>query len=139
MYGAIGARGMLVIDEAWTLLRYPEGGAFIAGLARRARKYYLGLVTIWQKVGDLIGTEHGETVLTNSDMKLLLKQSDEIIDAADARFRFTPGERRFLLGALKGEGLLFARGGRWPIKIEASPAEHRLATTNPRELLDLQI
>ena len=119
------------------LLRYPEGGAFISGLARRARKYYLGLVTIWQKVGDLIGTEHGETILTNSDMKLLLKQSDEIIEAADARFRFTPGERRFLLGALKGEGLLFARGGRWPIKIEASPAEHRLATTNPRELQDL--
>ena len=128
---------LLVIDEAWTLLRYPEGGAFISGLARRARKYYLGLVTIWQKVGDLTGSEHGETVLTNSDMKLLLKQSDEIIDAADARFRFTPSERRFLLGALKGEGLLFARGGRWPIKIEASPAEHRLATTNPRELLDL--
>ena len=101
---------MLVIDEAWTLLRYPEGGAFISGLARRARKYYLGLVTIWQKVGDLVGTEHGETVLTNSDMKLLLKQSDEIIEAADARFRFTPSERRFLLGALKGEGLLFARG-----------------------------
>jgi hypothetical protein len=70
-------------------------------------------------------------------MKLLLKQSEEIIDVADARFRFTPGERRFLLGALKGEGLLFARGGRWPIKIEASPAEHRLATTNPRELVDL--
>src|SRR5258708_21027127 len=70
-------------------------------------------------------------------MKLLLKQSEEIIDAADTRFRFTPGERRFLLGALKGEGLLFARGGRWPMKIEASPAEHRLATTNPRELAEL--
>jgi len=70
-------------------------------------------------------------------MKLLLKQSEEIIDAADARLRFTPGERRFLLGAMKGEGLLFARGGRWPIKIEASPAEHRVATTNPRELVDL--
>src|SRR5207249_1952241 len=103
---------------------------------RRARKYYLGLVTIWQKVGDLTGSEHGETILTNSEMKLLLKQSEEIIDVADARFRFTPSERRFLLGALKGEGLLLARGGRWPIKIEASPAEHRLATTNPRELVD---
>src|SRR6266480_3908986 len=105
--------------------------------SRPARKYYLGLVTIWQKVGDLTGSEHGETILTNSDMKLLLKQSEEIIDAADARFRFTPVERRFLLGALKGEGLLSARGGRWPIKIEASPAEHRLATTNPRELAEV--
>jgi TraG P-loop domain len=128
---------LLVVDEAAMLLAHPSGGAFLADVARRARKHYLGLVTIWQKVGDLTSTEHGETILTNSEMKLLLKQSEEIVDAADARFRFTPGERRFLLGALKGEGLLFARGGRWPIKIEASPAEHRLATTNPRDLVDL--
>jgi hypothetical protein len=119
------------------LLAHPSGGAFLADVARRARKHDLGLVTIWQKVADLTGSEHGETILTNSEMKLLLKQSEEIIDAADARFRFTPGERRFLLGALKGEGLLFARGGRWPITIQASPAEHRLATTNPRELQDM--
>jgi hypothetical protein len=104
------------------LLAHPSGGAFLADVARRARKHYLGLVTIWQKVGDLVGSEHGETILTNSEMKLLLKQSEEIIDAADTRFRFTPSERRFLLGALKGEGLLLARGGRWPMKIEASPA-----------------
>jgi conjugal transfer ATP-binding protein TraC len=127
---------LLVVDEAAMLLAHPSGGAFLADVARRARKHYLGLVTIWQKVGDLTGSEHGETILTNSEMKLLLKQSEEIIDVADARFRFTPSERRFLLGALKGEGLLLARGGRWPIKIEASPAEHRLATTNPRELAD---
>jgi hypothetical protein len=126
---------LLVVDEAAMLLAHPSGGAFLADVARRARKHYLGLVTIWQKVGDLTGSEHGDTILTNSEMKLLLKQSEEIIDAADARFRFTPSERRFLLGALKGEGLLFARGGRWPIRIDASPAEHRLATTNPRELL----
>lgn len=125
---------LLVVDEAAMLLAHPSGGAFLADVARRARKYYLGLVTIWQKVSDLTSSEHGETILTNSDMKLLLKQSEEIIDTADGRFRFTPTERRFLLGALKGEGLLLARGGRWPIKIEASPAEHRLATTNPREL-----
>src|SRR5207244_6680178 len=87
--------------------------------------------------GDLVGSEHGETILTNSEMKLLLKQSEEIIDVADARFRLTPSERRFLLGALKGEGLLLARGGRWLLKIEASPAEQRLATTNPRELVEL--
>jgi hypothetical protein len=127
---------LLVVDEAAMLLAHPSGGAFLADVARRARKHYLGLVTIWQKVADLVGSDHGETILTNSEMKLLLKQSEEIIDAADARFRFTPGERRFLLGALKGEGLLLARGGRWPLKVEASPAEHRLATTNPRELLE---
>jgi type IV secretory pathway VirB4 component len=130
---------LLVVDEAAMLLAHPSGGAFLADVARRARKHYLGLITIWQKVGDLTGSEHGETILTNSEMKLLLKQSEEIIDVADGRFRFTPSERRFLLGALKGEGLLLARGGRWPLKIEASPAEHRLATTNPRELVDLVV
>jgi conjugal transfer ATP-binding protein TraC len=135
--GRVRRQRMLVVDEAAMLLAHPSGGAFLADVARRARKYYLGLVTIWQKVGDLTGSEHGETILTNSDMKLLLKQSEEIIEAADARFRFTPGERRFLLGALKGEGLLLALGGRWPMKIEGSPAEHRLATTNPRELAEL--
>lgn len=96
---------LLVDDEAALLLAHPSGGVFLADVARRARKHYLGMVTIWQKVGDLTGSEHAETILTNSEMKLLLKQSEEIIDAADARFRFTPGERHFLLGAVKGEGL----------------------------------
>jgi hypothetical protein len=125
---------LLVVDEAATLLAHPSGGAFMADVARRARKYYLGLVTITQKVSDLTGSEHGDTILTNAAMKLLLKQSEEIIDAADARFRFTASERQLLLGAAKGEGLLLAKGGRWPIKIESSPAENRLATTDPREL-----
>ena len=125
---------LLVIDEAWSLLRYPEGGAFLSGIARRARKYYLGLVTITQKVADLTDCEHGDTILPNSDMVLLLKQKAEIIDAADARFRLTQEERQLLLGADKGEGLLFVRGNRVPIQIVPSPAERRLATTNPREL-----
>ena len=129
---------LLVVDEAAMLLAHPSGGAFLADVARRARKYYLGLVTIWQKVGDLTGSEHGETILTNSDMKLLLKQSEEIIDAADARFRFTPGSGDFCSARSKARVCCSARGGRWPIKIEASPAEHRLATTNPRELLELR-
>jgi len=123
---------LLVVDEAAMLLAHPSGGAFLADVARRARKYYLGLITIWQKVADLTSSEHGETILTNSDMKLLLKQSDEIIEAADERFRFTPGERRFLLGALKGEGLLMARGGRWPLRIEASLRRHLLAIAKTR-------
>jgi hypothetical protein len=81
---------LLLVDEAAMLLAHPSGGAFLGDVARRARKHYLGLVTIWQKVGDLTGSDHGETILTNSEMKLLLKQSEEIIDAADARFRSRP-------------------------------------------------
>jgi type IV secretory pathway VirB4 component len=127
---------LLVIDEAWSLLRYPEGGAFISGMARRARKYYLGLVTITQDAADFLRSDHGRAVLVNAAMKLLLKQDATTVDAVADAFQLTPEERQYLLGAGKGEGLLFARGSRLALTIEASPAEHRLATTAPRELAE---
>ncbi len=128
---------LLVIDEAWSLLRYPEGGDFVSGMARRARKYYLGLVTITQDVADFLRSDHGRAVLVNAAMKLLLKQDATTVEAVADAFQLTVDERQYLLGANKGEGLLFARGARLPISIEASPAEHRLATTAPRELAEL--
>jgi conjugal transfer ATP-binding protein TraC len=128
---------LLVIDEAWSLLRFPEGGAFVAAMARRARKYYLGLVTITQQVADLADDGHGETILTNASQVLLLKQKADTIDAATARFRLTAEERQILLGADKGEGLLIVRGNRIPLQVVASTAEYRLATTNPRDLEEM--
>jgi type IV secretory pathway VirB4 component len=128
---------LLVIDEAWSLLRYDEGGDFVSGMARRARKYYLGLVTITQDVADFLRSEHGRAVLINAAMKLLLKQDATTMDAVAEAFQLTTEERQYLLAANKGEGLLFARGARLPLSIEASPAEHRLATTAPRELAEL--
>lgn len=125
---------LLIIDEAWSLLQYPEGGAFLASMARRARKYYLGLVTITQDVADFLGSEHGRTVLANAAVKLLMKQDSATIDPVVAAFQLSPEERRFLLGAGKGDGLFFARGSHLALRVEASPAEHRLATTAPREL-----
>jgi conjugal transfer ATP-binding protein TraC len=125
---------LLIIDEAWSLVQYPEGGAFLASMARRARKYYLGLVTITQDVADFLGVDHGRTVLANAALKLLMKQDAAIIDPVVQAFRLSAEERQFLLGAGKGEGLFFARGSHVALKIEASPAEHRLATTSPREL-----
>ena len=124
---------LLVVDEAWSVLQYPEGGAFLAGLARRARKYWLGLLTISQGIGDFLATDAGRTVLANAATKLLLKQDPAGIDAVVETFRLTHDERQFLLAAAKGEGLLFCRGGRIAIKVEASAAEHRLATTTPAE------
>src|SRR3981081_1517933 len=106
-------------------------------MARRARKYYLGLVTITQQVGDLADGGNGETILTNAAQVLLLKQKAETIDAAASRFRLTSDERQLLLGADKGEGLLLVRGNRIPLQIVASKAEYRLATTNPRDLEQL--
>jgi conjugal transfer ATP-binding protein TraC len=128
---------LLVIDEAWSLLRYAEGGAFVAAMARRARKYYLGLVTITQQVADLSADGHGETILNNAAQILLLKQKADTIDAATTRFHLTPDERQLLLGADKGEGLLLVRGNRIPLQVVASKAEYRLATTNPRDLEEI--
>jgi type IV secretory pathway VirB4 component len=128
---------LLVIDEAWSLLRYPEGGAFVSSMARRARKYYLGLVTITQDAADFLRSEHGRAVLVNAAMKLLMKQDPTTVDAVAEAFQLTDDERQYLLGANKGEGLLFARGARLALRVEASPLEHRLATTAPRELAEL--
>jgi conjugal transfer ATP-binding protein TraC len=128
---------LLIIDEAWSLLRFAEGAAFVAAMARRARKYYLGLVTITQQVGDLSGEAHGETILNNAAQVLLLKQKADTIEPVSARFRLTADERQHLLGADKGEGLLMVAGNRIPLQIVASKAEYRLATTNPRDLEQL--
>jgi type IV secretory pathway VirB4 component len=125
---------LLIIDEAWSLVQDPEGGAFLARMARRARKYYLGLVTITQDVADFLDSEQGRTVLGNAALKLLLKQDSTTIDPVVGAFQLSPEERQLLLGAGKGEGILFARGSHLALRIEASPAEHRVATTAPREL-----
>ena len=132
----------MIVDEAATLLAHAEGGAFLANLARRARKHYLGLVTLSQQLEDFTESEHGQTVLQNAAMVLLLKQKAESIGAVDARFRLNAEERQLLLGADKGEGLLLVSGRRLGslrirLQVVASQAEYRLATTNPRELEQL--
>jgi hypothetical protein len=94
-------------------------------------------VTITQDVADFLGAEHGRTVLTNAALKLLMKQDSATIEPVAAAFQLSPEERQFLLAAAKGEGLFFARGSHVALRVEASPAEHRLATTAPRELAAL--
>jgi conjugal transfer ATP-binding protein TraC len=126
---------LLVIDEAWSLLRYPAGAEFLEHLARRARKHYLGLVTISQDVADFLGDPHGRTVLATSACKLLLKQDSSTLAALCQHYPLSPEERHFLLGAGRGEGLFLARGSRMPIRIEASTAEDRLCTTTPTEVI----
>lgn len=125
---------LLLIDEAWSLIQHAEGGRFLAGLARRARKHYLGLVTITQDVEDFLGSEWGRTVLANSSIQMLMKQDSTTIEAVSAAFRLSAGERQYLLGCHKGEGLLFARGGHVALRVESSLAEHALVTTDPHEL-----
>ena len=128
---------LLVVDEAWKLLHHPAGAEFLDAMARRARKYWLGVVTVVHSVEDLLGSPAGRTILGTAAVKMVMKQSEATIDAAVATFGLTDAERRRLLGAEKGEGLFFARGGRVPLKVVASTAEHELATTAPRELAAL--
>lgn len=125
---------LLYIDEAWTLMQYPEGARFLASLARRGRKRYLGLVCITQNAEDFLSSEHGRVVLAQSSIQILLKQDAATIDAVANAFHLSAHERQYVLGSRKGEGLLFARGGHTPIRFEASAMEHEIATTDPREI-----
>jgi hypothetical protein len=124
----------LYIDEAWSLIEHPEGGRFLANLARRARKRYLALVTITQNPELFATDEWGSVVAANAATKVLKKQDRTSADAITNRFQLTSGERQRLLTFGKHEALFLAGGKRVIIHIEASPLEHRLATTDPREL-----
>jgi hypothetical protein len=128
----------LVIDEAWTLVQTEVGGKFLASVARRARKYFLGLTVISQDVGDFLGTEQGRAVLQNSALKLLLRQDASAIDRVVETLKLSDGERDLLLRLGKGQALLCTPETRVAVEITAAPAEHRLITSDPRELTVLE-
>lgn len=127
---------MLLIDEAWSLMQDEEGARFLSSMARQARKHYLGLTTVTQDVEDFLATPDGHTVLANSSVQLLMRQDSSTIDVVAQTFRLSAGEREFLLSCRKGEGLFFARGNHIALRVEASPMEHALATTDPAELAE---
>lgn len=124
---------VLLIDEAWTLMRYPEGAKFLSSMARQARKRWLGLTTVTQDVEDFLGSPDGHTVLANSSAQLLLRQDSSTVETVQRTFGLSAGEREFLLSCGKGEGLLLTGGNRVALRVEASPLEHELATTDPAE------
>lgn len=125
---------VLLIDEAWSLMRYPEGARFIAQMARQARKRWLGLTTVTQDVQDFLGSPEGHTVLANSSVQLLMRQDSSTIGTVAETFRLSREEQEFLLACNRGEGLFLARGNHIALRVEASPLEHALATTNPAEV-----
>jgi hypothetical protein len=125
---------MLLIDEAWVLMAFPEGGRFLAGISRRARKYNLHLRLVTQNVEDFLASEHGRTLLLNASQKFLMKQDSTTIDAVVRAFKLSNEERKFLLGAGKGEGLYFSRSSHVPLQVVASELEDQLARTDPKEL-----
>jgi type IV secretory pathway VirB4 component len=129
-------RRMLVIDEAWVLMKYPEGAAFLYGLAKRGRKYYLGLTTITQEVEDFLSSPYGKPVITNSSLQLLLKQAPASIDIIGKTFNLTEAEKNLLLEAGVGQGLFFAGLKHVAIQIVASYFEDKIITTKPEQLLE---
>lgn len=131
----VPAPRMLLIDEAWVLMAFPEGGRFLAGISRRARKYNLHLRLVTQNVEDFLASEHGRTLLLNASQKFLMKQDSTTIDAVVKAFKLSSEERKFLLGAGKGEGLYFSRSSHVPLQVVASDLEDQLARTDPKELL----
>jgi conjugal transfer ATP-binding protein TraC len=127
-------RRILVIDEAWILMKYPDSALFINSIAKRARKYYLGLTTITQDVQDFLGTDYGRAIVTNSSIQILFRQSPAGIDYLSGVFNLSDGEKAFLLSVPPGNGLFFAGNNHVSINVKASPVEHMLVTSNPTEL-----
>ncbi|MEK7592371.1 MAG: DUF87 domain-containing protein [Patescibacteria group bacterium] len=128
-------RRLLVVDEAWYMMKYEDSAQFLNSIAKRARKYFLGLTTITQDVEDFLSVDLGGAIIQNSSLQILLKQSVSAIDKIGAVFNLSEGEKHLLLSAGIGEGLFFAGPAHAAIKIIASPDEHRLATTKPQEMV----
>lgn len=122
---------ILIVDEAWYLMKNPASAEFLWNFAKRARKYYLGLTTITQDVEDFLSTDLGKTVITNSSIQILMKQSPAAIDKVADVFYLSEGEKSLLLSANVGEGLFFAGASHVAMRVVASPDEYKLITTNP--------
>jgi len=127
---------ILVSEETWQLLQYPDTARFLKSFAKRARKYYLGLTTITQDVEDVLNNPDGIALATNSSMQFLLKQSAQAIDKITEAFKLSFGERALLLSCDIGEGLLFAGNEHVALKIKASSDMYKLITTDPTELFE---
>lgn len=123
---------MLIVDEAWQLMKYDDSANFLFSLAKRARKYFLGLTTITQDVEDFMGSKMGRAIVANSSMQLLLKQSSSAVDVLSDVFKLTEEEKKRLANFPIGQGLFFAGQSHVHINIQASQTETQLITTNPQ-------
>ena len=122
---------MLIVDEAWQLMKYEDSANFLFSLAKRARKYQLGLTTISQDVEDFVGSKMGRAIVANSSMQLLLKQSASAVDVLSSVFKLTEEEQKRLANFPVGQGLFFAGQNHVHIQIQASDTEYALINTNP--------
>ena len=126
---------MLIVDEAWQLMKYEDSANFLFSLAKRARKYYLGITTITQDVEDFMGSKMGRAIVANSPMQLLLKQSSSAVDVLSNVFKLTEEEKKRLSSFPVGQGLFFAGQNHVHIQVIASRTETQLVSTTPVEQL----
>jgi conjugal transfer ATP-binding protein TraC len=131
----IQRKRMLIVDEAWQLMKYDDSANFLFSLAKRARKYHLGLTTITQDVEDFMGSKMGRAIVANSSMQLLLKHSSSAVDVLSDVFKLTEEERKRLANFPVGQGLFFAGQNHVHMQIVPSPTETSLITTNPGDIL----
>jgi conjugal transfer ATP-binding protein TraC len=129
---------ILILDEGWYMMKYQDSASFVYSIAKRARKYFLGMTTATQDVEDFLKNEYGKAVLTNSSIQVLLKQGTAEVDMITETFYLSEGEKALLLSADVGEGLFFAGQNHVAMKVFAAPFEHELITSNPMELLKRQ-
>ncbi|MDA8061886.1 MAG: conjugal transfer protein TraC, partial [Actinomycetota bacterium] len=130
-------RRLVIVDEAWLLMRDPEGAKFLYRAAKSARKHWCGLAVVTQDATDLLGSPLGMAVVANAATQILLRQAPQAIDALAEAFGLSHGERAYLLGAAQGDGLLASGSDRVAFHVLASPAEHNLVTTDPTDLAGL--
>jgi len=131
-------RRILVIDEAWWIMKTEDGASFLFGMCKRARKYWLGVTTITQDVNDFMKSEYGKPIITNSSLQFLMKQSPATIETVKKTFNLTDEEKYLLLECEVGEGIFFAGQKHVSMKVIASYAEDQLITTSPEEILKIK-
>jgi hypothetical protein len=125
-------RRLVVVDEAWLLMRQADGASFLYRMAKAARKHWAALAVITQDAEDVLGSQLGRAVVANAATQILLRQAPQAIGLVASAFTLSAGEREFLLSARRGDGLLLAGpDGRVAFQAIASDAEHRLVTTDP--------
>jgi type IV secretory pathway VirB4 component len=129
---------LLVIDEAWQMMKSEDAASFLYSMAKRGRKYYLGLATITQDVNDFLRSQYGLPIITNSSIQLLLKQSPTTIDIVQQTFNLTDEEKYLLLESDLGEGIFFAGLKHVAIKIIASYTEDQIITSDPSQILAIK-
>ncbi|KKU82501.1 MAG: Type IV secretory pathway VirB4 protein-like protein [Parcubacteria group bacterium GW2011_GWA2_47_8] len=129
---------ILFVDEAWWLLQHEESASFLFSIAKRARKYYLGLTTITQDVADFLRSRYGEPIITNSSLQLLFKQSPATIDIVQQTFNLTDEEKMILLQSSVGTGIFFAGLKHVAIQVVASYSEDQIITSDPEQILKIE-